>query len=357
MKIKFKHSNTNFYNDLNQRVQQLISPEILLKSSKLMKVKFFVYFLLFISLYSLLFIDVINSNFLLLTISYCLFGLSGILLAFNASHDAVHNTLFKKRIYNKIAHYLIFNLQGVNATLWTKRHISSHHIFPNVDGCDADIDDNSFIRLSNSHQLRWYHKYQYLYAPFLYCMYTLHWIFIKDFIYLSKKEVANMKNLSYSSLFIIEVISLKILYIIILIIFPSYFSEVAISQSIFAFLIMHFFISIFFVLTLIISHLTTETSFPTADKFGVLPTCFHEHQLSVSLDYHPTSNFANWIFGGFNSHAAHHLFPSLPHTVYTLITPEIQKMANKYAMPYNQLSINKAIQSHFRYLKKLGEYQ
>jgi hypothetical protein len=82
---------------------------------------------------------------------------------------------------------------------------------------------------------------------------------------------------------------------------------------------------LFFVLTLIISHLSLETDFPKADDQGYLPYDYYEHQLAVSLDYHPTSRLANWIFGGFNSHAAHHLFPGLPHTVYTIITPAIKK--------------------------------
>ncbi|MCZ4410368.1 acyl-CoA desaturase [Cryomorphaceae bacterium 1068] len=355
MKIKFKPSNTDFFKELNEKVQGLVTSEVLSKNQRLMKVKFFFYFTLYLFFFGLLFLDGISNNFLLLIITYSMFGLSGILLAFNSSHDAVHNTLFKSKNQNKVAHYLIFNLQGVNATLWKTRHLSSHHIFPNVDGCDADIDNNPFIRLSKTHDRKWNHRFQHLYAPFVYCAYTLHWILVKDFIYLSKKEVANMKNLSYSWLFILEVIVLKALYFSFILLIPCYFSDLSFANWIIAFLIMHSFISLFFVLTLIISHLTTETSFPTPDLNGVLPTCYHEHQLSVSLDYHPTSRLANWIFGGFNSHAAHHLFPKLPHTMYTFITPVIQETAIKFSLPYNQLTIMKAVKSHFEYLKDLGK--
>ncbi|BDD05497.1 fatty acid desaturase family protein [Aureibacter tunicatorum] len=354
MKIKFKPSSTDFFNELNDKVQKSLSSEVIYKNKRLMKVKFFLYFTLYLMLYGLLFIDAVSNNFLLLNISYSIFGFSGILLAFNSSHDAVHNTLFKSERLNSIAHYLIFNLQGVNATLWKKRHISSHHIFPNVDGCDADIDNNPFIRLSKTHERKWNHKYQHLYAPFLYCAYTLHWILIKDFIYLSKKDVANMKNLSYSWLFKFEVVLLKAIYFSFILFIPCYFSNLPFYNWLIAFIIMHSIISIFFVLTLIISHLTTETCFPTPDSKGMLPTCYHEHQLSVSLDYHPTNKLANWIFGGFNSHAAHHLFPKLPHTLYTYITPIIKETAIKHSMPYNELSIIKAVKSHFKYLKELG---
>jgi linoleoyl-CoA desaturase len=121
-----------------------------------------------------------------------------------------------------------------------------------------------------------------------------------------------------------------------------------------AFALMHGLLSIVFVLTLIISHLCEETEFPLADKDGLLPFNYHQHQLAVSLDYHPTSYLANWIFGGFNAHAAHHLFPRLPHTCYPKLTKIIQRLAKAHGYPYNELPIPKAIGSHYRYLKRVG---
>jgi linoleoyl-CoA desaturase len=118
---------------------------------------------------------------------------------------------------------------------------------------------------------------------------------------------------------------------------------------------MHFVVSIFFVLTLIISHLSTETVFSKVDKDGVLPYDYYEHHLTVSLDYHPNSKLANWIFGGFNSHSAHHLFPKLPHTVYNIISPTIKSLALKHKLPYNEMNIKDAIFSHYKYLKHLGQ--
>lgn len=283
-----------------------------------------------------------------------LLGLSGILLAFNCSHDCVHNTFSKHKKLNQAIYYITFNLQGVNARLWRKRHIASHHVFPNVDGCDADIDDNPFIRLSETHPQRKIHKYQHLYATLLYCLYTLHWILVKDFIYLRKKELANLKNQTYSFAFITEVVLLKLAYFFYMLILPMLLTDIPAGIVITAFIVMHIFISLFFVLTLIISHLSLETKFPKVDEDGYLPYNYYEHQLAVSLDYHPTSKFANWIFGGFNSHAAHHLFPNLPHTLYTEITPSIKKVALKNGLQYNEKNIVSAVISHYKYLKKLS---
>lgn len=353
-KIKFQKNDSSFYEELKDEVNAILNHKVISKANTLIHIKLAFYTILFLGFYALLFTEFVASSFLLLIATYCLFGLSGILLAFNSSHDAVHNTLFKSKKANSILHYLVFNAQGVNATLWKKRHLFSHHLFPNVDGCDADIDDNPFIRLSESHKHKSIHKHQHIYAPFIYCFYTLHWILIKDFIYLKKDRVANMTNLNYSKGFVFETIFLKIIYFIFTIGLPVFLTGFSFLQILFAFIIMHFFISIFFVLTLIISHLTLETTFPVANEKGLLPLNYYEHQLAVSLDYHPTSKLANWVFGGFNSHSAHHLFPNVKHTLYTQITPCIQRVTNKYDLPYNQLNIIKAIKSHFLFLKKLG---
>jgi linoleoyl-CoA desaturase len=280
--------------------------------------------------------------------------LSGILLAFNAAHDAAHNTFSKHARVNNFIYLLTFNLQGVSGYLWKIRHRASHHIFPNVDGCDADIDDNIFLRLSPAQAYYRWHKYQHVYATLLYLLYTLHWIFIKDFIYLKKKELANLRNQQHSVFNIVSLILWKLFYLFYMVVAPIMFGGFDPVSVLISFLIMHAVVSLFFVLTLIISHLCMETKFPTADQQGMLPYGFHRHQLEVSMDYNPTSVVANWIFGGFNSHSAHHLFSSLPHTLYAEITPLISQTAVKYKYTYNELTFATGILSHYSYLKKMG---
>lgn len=355
IKIKFRKNTSDFYAVLKQEVEALLDGKILRKANRIMWMKFITYSVFYLVLYAGIYLPFIYSNVYLLGINYVLFGLTGILLAFNCAHDCVHHTFSANKRVNKIVFYCVFNFQGVNARLWHKRHIASHHIFPNVDGCDADIDDNPFMRLSPHHRRRKHQKYQHLYAVFLYLVYTIHWIFVKDFIYLGKKNLANLRNQNYSFWFIAELVLLKIAYIVLLIVLPVLFTDASLAQVIISFLIMHGVISIFFVLTLIISHLCLETEFPKVDEQGVLPYDYYEHQLAVSLDYHPESKCANFIFGGFNAHTAHHLFPNLPHTLYTYITPLIRAKAIQYNLPYHEQSIPKAIRSHFGYLKKLGE--
>jgi len=350
--LSFLPEDERFVNTLNERVNKIVTAEVLRKARLLLWFKLFFYSTFFVSAYLSLFL--FSHSFLTLTANYILVGLLGILLAFNSAHDAVHQTYCSKKWVNNVIYYLTFNLQGVNAYLWKIRHKASHHLFPNVDGCDSDIDDNPFLKLSPSQKNKWWFKYQAWYATALYFMYTLQWIFMKDFIYLLKKDLANLKNQQHSWYRIVSLLVWKAFYFFYMIVLPVFVLNCSIIQIISAFLTMHVFISVFFVLTLIISHLCTETQFPKPNEEGVLPFNYHQHQLAVSLDYHPESKLANWIFGGFNSHSAHHLYETFPHTLYTLITPAIKKTALEFNYPYHELTIVKAIQSHYAYLNKMG---
>ena len=354
MKVKFNsEAKDGFYKELKIRVDKLLFKDgLFLRRKRLLYFKAGLYFSLFFISYSWLYIPVSASCGSLL-IKYVVTGLLGVLLAFNVSHDATHGTFSKNKLVNKCLYYLSFNLQGTNACLWGIRHKASHHIFPNVDGCDADIDDNALIRLSPGKVYRSYHRFQAWYAILIYMIYTLHWVFIKDFVYLGKKELANLQDIKHPVRQIADVFFWKLFYLSLFILFP-YLYGYPLSWVLLSFLFLHVAISLLFIFSLIVSHLTLETDFPVPDQTGKLSYNYAQHQLATSLDYHPDNRIVNFIFGGFNSHAAHHLFPDYPHTVYADISPLIREMALKYEYPYHQASWWKAIVSHFKYLDKMG---
>lgn len=355
-KIRFpKQSVNDFYQTLQVRVQSKMKQHNLLERAKReLWLKFAIYWAVFIGSYFLLLFMQWQNTFLI-ALNYVIVGLSGILLAFNTAHDAAHGTLCKSKKWNEVLFRITFNLQGVNSYLWKKRHIASHHLFPNVDGCDADIDENALLRLSPTHKRRKLHKFQHIYASFLYLFYTLHWIFIKDIGYLTKKNLSNLREIKHPWIEYARFFLWKTIYFCLLIGLPV-FSGYDSKTVVISFLIMHACISLVFVWTLIVSHLTLETAFPTVDKKGMLPFNYYEHQLATSMDYHPRSGLVNSLVGGFNAHAAHHLFPKLPHTVYRHITFVIQRTAAEFKVPYHSKTFISALQSHYAYLKHMGKY-
>jgi linoleoyl-CoA desaturase len=353
-KIKFNMgSSSPFFNSLNLEVENsILGIGLLAKAKKILWIKMVFYFLLHISSYLVLFL-VPHLQPAGLILNYIFIGISGILLAFNVSHDACHGSFSKNKIVNYWLYHLSFNMQGPNAYLWKIRHTASHHLFPNVDGCDADIDDNPIIRLSPQHPIRKYQRYQHLYSFFVYCFYTLHWFLFKDFLYFFKKRVANLQHKQYPVKECILFFFWKIIYLAVMLGIPSLLGY-SLSTILLAFFIMQVVDSLFFIHVLIATHLCMETQFPKTDENGCLPYDYYIHQLATSLDYAPTNKIYNWFLGGFNSHAAHHLYPKLPHTLYPEISWIIEQKANEFKVPYNKLCLVKAIRSHYRYLKIMG---
>lgn len=353
-KIKFHVGSTSpFFSALNKEVEELVvANDYLRKAKRLLWSKMFFYFSLHICAYVFLY-SFPHVNQLSFILNYIFIGISGMLLAYNVSHDACHETFSKNKNINYWLYHLSFNAQGTNAYLWKVRHTASHHLFPNVDGCDADIDNNPMIRLSPQHPVRWHQQFQHIYAVFIYAIYTLHWFLFKDFLYLTKQRLANLENKKHPAREWVLFFMWKLLYVFLLLVLPVMFGY-PFEKILVAFLIMHVADSLFFIHSLIATHLCMETQFPKPDMNGYLPQDYHAHQLVTSLDYYPTSKFFNFIFGGFNSHAAHHLYPKLPHTIYPYITPVIQQKAIEFNVQYNELTLIDAIKSHYRYLKVMG---
>ena len=79
-------------------------------------------------------------------------AVAALLLGINLGHDAAHDALTSNRVVDSLLQQLSFTLIGADAYLWRVRHVRSHHVLPNVNGCDLDIDENPFLRLSPNHQ-------------------------------------------------------------------------------------------------------------------------------------------------------------------------------------------------------------
>ncbi|VEB43107.1 Fatty acid desaturase [Chromobacterium violaceum] len=62
------------------------------------------------------------------------------LLAMNSLHDAAHGALFRSAALNRLLTRAASLPMGIDADIWTRRHVHLHHTYPNVDGYDLDIE-------------------------------------------------------------------------------------------------------------------------------------------------------------------------------------------------------------------------
>lgn len=354
-KLKFAtDEGSAFYRELNEKVDQYFKAQGLKKTgNKKMIFKILLYFSLDIVFYILMISSDSITGFYAF---YLLMGLSVLLTAFNISHDAAHGVAVKSKFWNQFLFSLSFNLQGNNAYVWGKNHNESHHLYTNIEGSDIDVLNNPLFRMTDTQAIKWFHRYQFLYAPFLYLFYSINWFFFRETLMLLKFSSRTIK-IEIPKIEVAKLILYKLIYIGYMIVLPIVFLPYGWIIILMAFLINHFLISILFVGVLGVAHLSDYVSHPQPDENNNLNISWPKLQMLTSIDYHPESTTLNWILGGFNAHAVHHLLPNICHVHYLEILPIFKRLARKHKLTYMEMSYGESLASHFRFLKAMGTEQ
>ncbi len=293
-----------------------------------------------------------NGIYLLLAVG---FGLFALLLAINLAHDAVHDALVPSPWWNHIIQWAAFALIGVDGNLWAIRHNKAHHIIPNVEGADSAITRNPMIRLSPHQPVLWHHRFQHLYAPFLYGLIVLHSTFRQDFLYLFNwKQLRGLGRVRYTRRQVAEFILAKIVYLSLVLAIPYWSTDFTFGQVLLGYFLMTYVVSLLFVFLLIGTHFCEEAEFPVPDDAGRLTHNWAYHAMVTSVDWSPHSKVAQFLLGGTNAHATHHLFPNVCHTHYRHMSLFIEEAALAHDIPYHRITLGRMLISHFRFLKRLG---
>lgn len=341
----------DFYKELVAEVNQTV-----LGDDKYYRYNIFKTFLLLV-LYFAFYAGILiwgNNTYLMFAL-YILTGITMIMVFINGFHDSVHGALFRKPRYNEMFSQILA-VFGSNTWLWTRRHVGLHHLYPSIQHWDIDIKQSDVVRIFPESPRFNYHKYQHLYMWLLYPLYSLNWIFIRDFkdFFGSKdnyvKRVTKIPRVEYFKLFAAKVFNLFYLIGIPMMVLSQPWYIIVLGW-----IAMHVAGSSVGVIALISTHVDEDAYFPLPPEDGKMDVTWAVHQLRVTKDFSADSPIANFFYGGFTHHVAHHLFPHVGHTYYPRITPIIRKFAEKHNLPYTCYPFYKAVRSHFRLLKKSGK--
>ena len=354
-RLKFaKDEGSEFYKELNERVDRYFSEKGIKKTGN---AKMFFKIGLYFGLDILFYLLMINSSTPFAFYSYyLLMGVSVLLTAFNISHDAAHGVAVKSKFWNKMLFSLSFNLQGNNAYVWGKNHNESHHLYTNVEGSDIDVLNNPLFRMTKNQPLKWFHRYQFIYAPFLYLFYSINWFFFRETLMIINYSSRTIK-IEIPRDEVIKLVIYKLLYIGYMIVLPIYLLPFGWPTVFLAFLLNHFIVSIIFVAVLGVSHLSDFVQHPESDEDNRINMSWPKLQMCTSVDYNADSSFFNWTLGGFNAHALHHILPNVCHVHYLEILPIFRELADKHGLNYMEMPYGKSLAAHFRFLKAMGTQQ
>lgn len=282
-------------------------------------------------------------------------GIAALLLAMNVGHDAAHECFTRWPSVDHALQRVSFMLLGVDAYLWRFRHRNSHHHFPNVNGCDIDIDENPFLRLSPNQPRRPHFRWQHLYAPVVYCMTVFDTVFVQDFMYLYKRRLANLQDIHHPPAAHISFYLSKMAFAMLVFVLPLLLTSLTWWQILIGYSGAAIVVSLLFIFLLIGTHFSDTATFPVVGPDGTLPGSWATHAVETSRNWATSSAIANFLTGGANCHAAHHLFPKVSHRHYPVIAPMIRAAAHRFNTRYVESTFPAMISSHFRFLSRMAK--
>jgi len=355
--LTFANTHRDFVTTLNKRVNEYFKSNNIARQGNLeMYVKTACMFAAYFIPYALILAGVVSGIVPLIASTLFMgLGLAGIGLS--VMHDANHGAYSEKAWVNTILGYSI-NLVGANAFNWKIQHNVLHHSFTNVLDHDEDISPRGVLRMSPASPWKTVHRYQFIYAWFLYGLMTIAWLGYKDFSRLGRYHksgiAAKQKANIVREWFIL--IATKLAYISYIFILPLVLTSLPWWQLLFGILLMHYVAG--FVLAIIFqpAHVVEGSEFPLPDETNTLETTWAVHQLRTTSNFGNRSRWFSWYVGGLNFQIEHHLFPNICHVHYRSISRIVRATALEFGLPYKSFNtFLAALQGHARLLKELGK--
>ncbi len=354
--IKFANIQPEFYATLSQRVNSYFKANNLSRNANAtMVVKTIFMMLLYFIPYFVSISGLVTSYPVYLIL--CLImgvGIAGIGLSI--MHDANHGSYSPKPWVNNMLGFSL-NVVGGNAFNWKVQHNVLHHTYTNVFDVDEDISPRGALRMAPESPWKPFHRFQFAYAWFLYCLMTLVWIIGKDFGRLVKYQreglVKKQKANIYKEWAIL--ILTKIVYISYVVILPILILPFAWWQIVVGFIVMHFVAGFILAIVFQPAHVIEGTAYHMPDDQGNMENNWAVHQLHTTTNFANENRWLSWYVGGLNFQVEHHLFPNICHVHYRALAPIVRETAREFGVPYkSKRTFWDAMIAHRDLLKQLG---
>lgn len=354
--IKFSAtSSSDFQKELRKRVNKYFKENNI---SKYANANMVLKTIFMISLYMVPFILILTvfESPLWITLMWIImgFGMAGIGLSI--MHDANHHAYSKNKYVNVILGKLIWLVGGSDVN-WRIQHNVLHHTYTNVSGMDEDIQIDPLMRFSPDQKLRKGHKFQFIYAWFLYGMMTLMWATTKDYSQWKRykdKDLIKTQALS-SRAFLWTLILTKTVYLGATLALPIIFSSLPWWGTLLGFGLMHFVAGLTLAAIFQPAHVVPTSSFEAPNEAGTIELDWAANQLMNTANFAPKARIFSWYVGGLNYQIEHHLFPNICHVHYRKISAIVRDTAFEYNLPYYSYNtFRSALLEHTKMLYNLG---
>jgi len=282
---------------------------------------------------------------------YVLGGLAQTFLLLNIAHDSNHNAISSRSIVNKTLNY-VFDLCGISSYMWRILHHRGHHSCVNLHGEDDALSGRGILRFTPHEPWAPLHRFQHIYVLLLYALFSLDYIFVRDFECFFSPKHDYLKRTKHAPREYAILFGGKAFYVTYMLILPVLVLGKSLLLVAGAFLLVHLIVGLSVALVFQTTHTIDSTYFPT-DR-GEFDNSVY-HIFATTADYATESPLVGWLTGGLNHHIVHHLCPFVCHTHYAPLTRIVKETAEEFGVPYRQHpTMTQAIWHHLILLKQLG---
>jgi linoleoyl-CoA desaturase len=281
-------------------------------------------------------------------------GFAQLFMTFNVGHDANHGAYSKRRRVNRILG-CVFDLCGGSSYMWRLMHNTAHHAFVNVRGADTTLMSGDLFRFSPHDARRSFHRYQHLYAPLIYSLSTLDWVFTKDYRWLFHRSFGNKRIHKHPPWELLVLFAGKAFYYTYILVIPLLCLDAPWYAILAGFTMMHLYLGFTLALIFQPNHFNEWAAFPEADSEGRIAKDHIHHVFDTTVDYARGNPIATWFLGGLNLHVIHHMFPRICHVHYAPLSRIVKSTAEEFGLQYREArTISGAFLDHLRWMKSLG---
>jgi fatty acid desaturase/cytochrome b involved in lipid metabolism len=259
-------------------------------------------------------------------------------------HMGNHAAMSKFPALNELYGRLM-DLVGASSVLWLFEHQVAHHMDPNEFGSDNDCEIGTpLLRFHPAIPRSWVHKNQHITTLIAMTGGTMKWFF-SDFVNIIRQRITNV-SFSITTRDLIFFAFFKTQWVIFHAILPFYLHDWKVAA-----------LNMFIVFA-VSSHVLENIFIVNHIQEGLVPPNnlhWANCQVLSSSNWSSGSFFWNWYSGGLNHQIEHHLFPSMSHYNYPVVSPVVREVCAEFGLPYKNFpSFFSAWISMLTYLRDLG---
>lgn len=254
------------------------------------------------------------------------------------AHEAMHGSFSKNEKVNLLVGRMFDVLAHVSSFLWGDKKYgkhTNHHKFTNIDKMDDDIKTNGVFRFAPHQPWSPKHRFQWIYAQFLYPLLYNQWVFRSDFQKMRSKKVGAtvIKEIPVKEKIII--IASKILHIMVYLVIPYF--VFGLWEMMFSYICLTWPCGSVISNIFQPAHVQSKAQFPSPDpKTGGVENNWAITQVQTTANFGVKSILLTWFTRGLNFQVPHHLFPEIHSRHYRKVNRIVKRKCRKFNVQYNE---------------------